>query len=178
MDSDPADENGPDRLSGRVEPLSGQGEPLSGRARPLPERERPLSEQRLPLSGQDGAQRLPSVAVAILEDRERQTQARQALEDARDIPGWSLRFGLLGDVNRLKILLSLHRAPGITVGDVAAAVGMSDNAASQALSALRIAGVVAADRDGRFRRWSITDPAVHDILHAVGASHSALHPDH
>lgn len=122
--------------------------------------------------------RLPSVAVAILKDRQRIEQAQRALQDARDIDAWNVRFALLGDVNRLKILLALHRAPGITVGDLAGVVGMTDNATSQALGALRIAGVVAATRDGRFRRWAVTDPAVHDILHTVGAGHSALHPDH
>ncbi|QNK83582.1 winged helix-turn-helix transcriptional regulator [Nakamurella sp. PAMC28650] len=114
----------------------------------------------------------------MLEDLHRAEQARQALHDAGEIQTWAVRFGLLGDENRLKILLALHRAPGITVGDLAAAVGMSDNAASHALSALRMAGVVTAARDGRFRRWSITDHEIHDILHAVGASHSTLHPDH
>jgi DNA-binding transcriptional ArsR family regulator len=111
-------------------------------------------------------------------DALRADQARMALQSADDVQGWAIRFGLLGDENRLKILLALHRAPGITVGDLAAAVGMTDNAASHALSALRMAGVVAADRDGRYRRWSVTDQEIHDILHAVGASHSALHPDH
>ena len=55
---------------------------------------------------------------------------------------------------------------------------MSDNAASHALSALRTAGLVTASRDGRYRRWSIADEEVHEILHAVGASHSALHEHH
>lgn len=112
------------------------------------------------------------------DDDQRSEQARRALTSASEIQVWAIRFGLLGDENRLKILLALHRAPGITVGDLAAAVGMSDNAASHALSALRVAGVVAADRDGRYRRWSIADREIHDILHAVGASHSVLHPQH
>lgn len=111
-------------------------------------------------------------------DDQRAEQARKALKSASGTQAWAIRFGLLGDENRLKILLALHRAPGITVGDLAAAVGMSDNAASHALSALRMAGVVAADRDGRYRRWSIADQEIHDILHAVGASHSLLHPHH
>jgi DNA-binding transcriptional ArsR family regulator len=105
-------------------------------------------------------------------------QARMALRGAGDIAAWATRFGLLGDENRLRILLALHRAPGITVGELAAVVGMTDNAVSHALSALKLAGVVAADRDGRFRRWSVSDREIHDILHAVGASHSALHPRH
>ncbi len=122
--------------------------------------------------------KMPSVAWAMLQDRKRAEQAKKALHNSGELTSWAVRFGLLGDENRLKILLVLHRAPGITVGDLAGAVGMSDNAASHALSALRIAGVVAADRDGRFRRWSITDPEIHAILHAVGAGHSELHPHH
>ena len=112
------------------------------------------------------------------DDSVRVDQARRALHSAGDLRAWAVRFGLLGDENRLRILLALHRAPGITVGDLAAAVGMSDNATSHALSALRMAGVVVALRDGRYRRWSVTDQEIHDILHAVGASHSELHPLH
>ncbi|SDO74903.1 Helix-turn-helix domain-containing protein [Nakamurella panacisegetis] len=111
-------------------------------------------------------------------DDARVAQARVALDEAGELRTWAVRFGLMGDENRLKILLALHRAPGITVGDLAQAVGMSDNAASHALSALRIAGVVAGSRDGRFRRWAITDQEIHSILHQTGASHSELHPQH
>ncbi len=112
------------------------------------------------------------------QDAVRAQQAGKALQSAGDVQAWSVRFGLLGDENRLKLLLALHRAPGSTVGLLAAAVGMTDNATSHALSGLRMAGVVAADRDGRYRRWSVIDQEIHDILHAVGASHSALHPGH
>ncbi len=122
--------------------------------------------------------RLPSVVAALIQDRERAVQAHRALQDVEELRSWVVRFALLGDENRFKILLALHRAPGITVGDLAAAVEMSDNATSHALSALRIAGVVAATRDGRFRRWSIADSEIHVILHGVGASHSTLHPEH
>lgn len=94
------------------------------------------------------------------------------------LDSWAVRFSLLGDINRLKILLALHQAPGISVGELAATVGMSDNAVSQALSALRLAGLVASDRDGRFRRWSLTDQVIHEILHSVGASHSDLNAAH
>lgn len=112
----------------------------------------------------------------------RAAQAAAALAAAGDqsgeIDGWATRFALLGDVNRLRILLALHRAPGLSVTELAESVGMSDNAASHALAGLRVAGVVAVDRDGRFRRWSIADEEIHAILHAVGASHSDLHPNH
>ena len=111
-------------------------------------------------------------------DEARADEARKALANAGDVGAWAGRFALLGDVNRLKIMLALHRAPGITVGDLAAAVGMTDNAVSHALAALRVTGVLSVDRDGRYRRWSVLDETIHDILHEIGASHSALHPDH
>ena len=52
-----------------------------------------------------------------------------------------LRMGapvdLLSDHHRLEILLSLHRVPGIYADDLAAALGRSENAVSQALRDLR-----------------------------------------
>ena len=101
--------------------------------------------------------------------------AAGALRNSGEIALWAVRFGMLGDATRLKILFALHHAPGITVSDLAQAVGISDNAASHSLSGLRTAGIVASRRDGRFRRWSVTDQAIHDILHSIGATHSALH---
>lgn len=101
--------------------------------------------------------------------------AAAALRNSGEIALWSIRFGMLGDETRLKILFALHHAPGITVSDLAQAVGISDNAASHSLSGLRGAGIVASRLDGRFRRWSITDQAIHDTLHSIGATHSALH---
>ena len=111
-------------------------------------------------------------------DQVRVDQATEALRVATELDSWAVRFALLGDINRLKILFALHRAPGLTVGDLAPVVRMTDNAVSHALAALRMAGVVSTDRDGRYRRVTITDGAIHEILHAVGASHSTLHPDH
>ena len=49
-------------------------------------------------------------------------RASSALADV-DTAGWTLRFDLLSDPNRLEILLCLHRAPGICVGDLAEALG-------------------------------------------------------
>ena len=111
-------------------------------------------------------------------DDERAEQARHALRATDEVEAWADRFGLLSDVNRLRILLVLHRAPGITVGNLAEAVGMSHNATSHALAGLKMAGTVKVDRDGRYRRWSVIAPEIHELLHAIGASHSELHPHH
>ncbi len=117
-------------------------------------------------------------AAGPVDDRDRSPQPELVPIGDAVLDSWAVRFSLLGDINRLKILLALHQAPGISVGELATAVGMSDNAVSQALSALRLAGLVASDRDGRFRRWSLVDQVIHDILHSVGASHPDLNATH
>lgn len=94
------------------------------------------------------------------------------------IDDWAELFAALADVNRLRMLLAIHHTPGINVTDLAAAVGMGANATSHALAALRLRGVVRAERAGRERRWSIASDEIHALLHQVGATHSPLHPEH
>ena len=72
-----------------------------------------------------------------------------------DTSGWTKRFDLLSDTNRLEILLVLHRAPGICVGDLAAALGRSENAVSQALRVLRQQGWVSSTRVGRLVNYRL-----------------------
>lgn len=100
------------------------------------------------------------------------------MHEADDVDGWAEVFRALADPNRLRILLAVHRAPGINVTDLAAATGMTDNAASHALNALRLRGLVTVRRHGRERQWSLTHPEVHELLHRIGATHSPLHPNH
>ena len=80
-------------------------------------------------------------------------------------------FDLLSDPNRLEILLVLHRAPGICVGDLATALGRSENAVSQALRVLRQQGWVSSTRVGRAVSYRLEDEIVHDLLHWIGARH-------
>lgn len=96
--------------------------------------------------------------------------ASSALADV-DIHGWTQRFDLLSDPNRLEILLCLHRAPGICVGDLAAVVGRSENSVSQALRVLRQQGWVSSTRIGRAASYRLDDHIVHDLLHWIGAAH-------
>ena len=98
-------------------------------------------------------------------------RASSALADV-DTAGWTLRFDLLSDPNRLEILLCLHRAPGICVGDLAAALGRSENAVSQALRVLRQQGWVTSTRAGREVSYRLEDEIVHELLHRIGAQHA------
>lgn len=94
-----------------------------------------------------------------------------ALADV-DIAGWTLRFDLLSDPNRLEILLTLHRSPGLCVGELAEAVGRSENSVSQALRVLRQQGWVTSARTGRQVSYQLQDHTVHDLLHWIGAAHT------
>lgn len=98
-------------------------------------------------------------------------RATSALGDV-DTAGWAQRFDLLSDPHRLEILLGLHQAPGICVSDLAAAVGRSENAVSQALRVLRAQGWVSSTRVGRVVNYRLADATVHDLLHWIGAGHN------
>ncbi|OFJ55230.1 ArsR/SmtB family transcription factor [Mycolicibacterium grossiae] len=105
-----------------------------------------------------------------MEDEAVVERASSALADV-DTSQWTRRFDLLSDPHRLEILLSLHRAPGICVGDLAAALGRSENAVSQALRVLRGQGWVSSTRAGRSVSYRLDDEIVHDLLHWIGARH-------
>ena len=94
------------------------------------------------------------------------------------IDEWADVFQALSDSNRLRILLAVHHVPGICVSDLAETVGMTANATSHALAALRLRGIVRSERSGRERRWTIASDQIHQLLHQVGATHSPLHPEH
>ena len=94
--------------------------------------------------------------------------ARSALTDV-DTATWSQYFDLLSDPHRLEILLGLHRAPGICVGDLAAALGRSENSVSQALRVLRHQRWVSSTRVGRSVSYRLEDETVHELLHWLGA---------
>lgn len=72
-------------------------------------------------------------------------------------------FALLADPSRLRLLTSL-RDGELSVGELAAAAGMTESAASHALRLLRAHGVVAARRDGRLVRYSLRDTHVRLLL--------------
>ena len=67
--------------------------------------------------------------------------------------------GALADPNRLFILVELrHRAR--TVGELARAIGASQPLTSRHLGILREKGIVRAEREGSFVRYSLTDRRV------------------
>ncbi len=94
-----------------------------------------------------------------------------AVHGTVDIDEWAQRFDLLSDPHRLEILTVLHRRPGIIVGDLAAAVGRTETAVSQALRVLRQQGWVSSTRVGRSVSYRLDDDTVHQLLHWIGAGH-------
>ncbi len=95
-----------------------------------------------------------------------------------DLPGLADRLAAFSDPTRLELLIAIHAAPDAPVKTLAAATGLAPNTVSQALVALRSAGLVTNVRDGRLSRWRLADGAAHALLHHLGAPHSELHPPH
>lgn len=115
---------------------------------------------------------VPSRASDEVFDPEHVAQARAALDAVDDLSVWVQRFDLLGDPTRLRILLCMHRAPGICVTDLSTALGMTATSVSHALRLLRNEGWVAVQRDGKKMTYRLDDDVVHGFLHQLGATHA------
>lgn len=110
-------------------------------------------------------------------DEHRVCDAIAGIGPVEQVEQRAARFALLADPGRLALLLAVAAAPGISVTDLAIATGMNDTAVSQALRLLRVAGAVAARKDGRIMRYRITDDAVLALLAPTPPPRNAT-PEH
>ncbi|HEX6665492.1 MAG TPA: metalloregulator ArsR/SmtB family transcription factor [Solirubrobacterales bacterium] len=79
------------------------------------------------------------------------------------------RFRALADPTRLRILDLLRRQDEASVGEIATAVGGSQQNVSKHLGALHAEGFVARRKRGTSALYRITDPGVHQICDGVSA---------
>lgn len=84
------------------------------------------------------------------------------------------RFRVIGEPMRIKLLDQL-RVGGASVGDLAAAIGGSQQNASRHLNVLHAAGIVARRRDGTRVVYSIADQSVFELCEITcGSLHGAV----
>jgi DNA-binding transcriptional ArsR family regulator len=114
------------------------------------------------LIDEDGCQ----IRVVHLEKVE---QARKEVISDRDLERLSLTYRVLGDPNRLKIVMVL-RTVEMCVCDLAAFTGLSESAVSHQLRRLKDLALVKSRRDGQIIYYSLDDEHVTDLLE-VGLEH-------
>jgi DNA-binding transcriptional ArsR family regulator len=100
---------------------------------------------------------------------------RAALPDTDEALALADTFRLLGDPGRLRLLVALLEAGEMSVGDLAAATGQGESAASHALRLLRAHQVVAVRRSGRQAFYRLADSHIRMLLDLALAH--ARHPD-
>lgn len=103
--------------------------------------------------------------VAALRDRLAPVHTSQQLADL---------FRMLGDGNRMRILLALLEGGELCVCDLSAAVDSSVSAVSHALRLLRTAGTVRSRRQGRRVFYALDDAHVRVLLD-LSVEHVAHH---
>jgi ArsR family transcriptional regulator len=93
-------------------------------------------------------------------------QARAAIPAGGSLASLGEFFKLVGDATRLAILHAL--GPGeLCVGDLGAALDMSESAVSHQLALLRRARVVTSRRDGRSVFYGLADHHVRQLVDAA-----------
>ncbi len=114
------------------------------------------------LIDEDGCQ----IRVVHLEKVE---QARKEVISDRDLDRLSLTYRVLGDPNRLKIVMVL-RTVEMCVCDLAAFTRLSESAVSHQLRRLKDLALVKSRRDGQIIYYSLDDEHVTELLE-VGLEH-------
>jgi DNA-binding transcriptional ArsR family regulator len=114
-------------------------------------------------------------------DRERVAAVQESMPPAEDVEQVADVFALLGDPNRLRLLVALLEGGEMCVCDLAAAAGMSESAASHAVRWLRAHRIVSSPRrQGRMMYYRLEDAHVRMLLD-VALTHSqhtrAVHPE-
>ncbi len=100
---------------------------------------------------------------------ERVEQARQAAIPDRELERLSLTYRVLGDLNRLKIVMALSSVE-MCVCDLAAYTRLSESAVSHQLRRLKDLSLVKKRREGQIIYYSLDDEHVAKLL-KVGLEH-------
>jgi DNA-binding transcriptional ArsR family regulator len=100
---------------------------------------------------------------------ERVEQARQESISDHELDRLSLTYRVLGDANRLKIVMALRNAE-MCVCDLAAFIGLSESAVSHQLRRLKDLALVKKRRAGQIIYYSLDDEHVAKLLN-LGLEH-------
>jgi ArsR family transcriptional regulator, lead/cadmium/zinc/bismuth-responsive transcriptional repressor len=107
---------------------------------------------------------LDACAIRVV-DHERVAAVRSAMPSDEDVEQAADVFALLGDPNRLRLLVALLAGGEMCVCDMAAAAGMSESATSHAVRWLRAHRIVSSPRrQGRMMYYRLDDAHVRMLL--------------
>jgi|TARA_B100000315_G_scaffold146711_1_gene135642 DNA-binding transcriptional ArsR family regulator len=101
---------------------------------------------------------------------DRVEQARREVIADHELDRLSLTYKVLGDPNRLKIVMALKNVE-MCVCDLAAFTGLTDSAISHQLRRLKDLALVKSRRDGRIIYYSLDDEHVKRLL-TIGLEHA------
>lgn len=89
--------------------------------------------------------------------------ARRSLPDDRTVDGMAETFKILGDPNRLRIVITLSQTELCTL-DLAQTLGMTESAVSHQLRLLKALRLVRQRKDGKLVFSSLDDEHIEDLL--------------
>lgn len=89
--------------------------------------------------------------------------ARRSLPDEQVVIGMSETFKVLGDPNRLRIVIALSQSELCTL-DLAQTLGMTESAVSHQLRLLKALRLVRQRKDGKLVFTSLDDEHIEDLL--------------
>ncbi len=107
---------------------------------------------------------MPDLDTGRIVDAAKVDAARAQLIDPTDAGRLVELLALLADATRARVLFALGAVDELCVGDVAAAVEVSEDAAGYALKVLRMAGLVRGRKNGRSVYYRLAEGFPHEML--------------
>ncbi len=86
---------------------------------------------------------------------------------SRQLQSWARRFLLLAEPNRLTLLVLIHHAGPIQLGDLAQVTGRSREAVTQSLRLMRSYGAITGLRRDGTTQYELADDDLADLLERV-----------
>ena len=93
---------------------------------------------------------------------------KRQLQNNKEIEKCAMQCGVIGDKTKLKICFLLKNYPELDVTQIAELVGTSVSNASHSLARLKAAGLVAAERRGKFNYYSLNNGEFGNLIKTLG----------
>ena len=119
-----------------------------------------------------------ALTVNRLADPRAVKAARRQLIEPDEAERLAELLALLADATRARILFALGAVDELCVGDLAAALDVSEDAAGYGLKVLRMAGLVRGRKEGRSVCYRLAEGFPHEILEHCLRDLLALSPEH
>ena len=94
----------------------------------------------------------------------KKSNVKKELQNAKSLQDCADKFGVVGDLTRLKICWLLCNYPEMSVGEISEFLKIEQSTVSHALRKLNESGVVTSRKESKFKFYSMVDSSLSSFI--------------